>query len=106
MSDYGELNYDSIDINDETVLNYDDIEIRSNPDLQQFYFLVISFDASERIAYYDMHSGLRVSKSDLEGFAHMDKSRVLEVGASYRVGDLKSLYNQMNESKVNHTFGK
>ena len=102
---YG-LNYDSMEINDDTVLGYDDIEFKSNQALQQYYFLVIGFDASENIAYYDMFSGLRVTKDELEGFIHMDKSKVLEEGKSYRVGDLKPLYNTMTETKVNHTFNQ
>lgn len=104
-NNYG-LNYDSIEINDDTILEYDDIEIKANSELQQYYFLVIGFDASDNIAYYDMFSGLRVAKDELEGFVHMDKSGVLEEGKSYRVGDLKPLYNTMTEAKVNHTFNK
>ncbi|MDE6142158.1 MAG: hypothetical protein K2G03_06100 [Bacilli bacterium] len=100
-----DLNYDSIEIDDNTVLGYDDIEIRANAELQQYYFLVIGFDARERVVFYDMNSGLRVTSDELKGFAHMDKKVVLEDGKSYRVGDLKTLYNFMNESKVNHSFG-
>ncbi len=104
INSYG-LNYDSIELNDDTVLEYDDIEIQSSNELQQFYFLVVGFDASEKVVFYDMNSGLRVTKDELKEFKHMDKSIILEEGSSYRVGDLKTLYNSMNERKVNHTFG-
>lgn len=104
VRNYG-LNYDSIEINDDTVLEYDDIELKSNSELQQYYFLVIGFDASEKVVFYDMNSGLRVTNDELKGFKHMVKKTVLEEGKSYRVGDLKDLYNYMNERKVNHTFG-
>ncbi|MCX4366306.1 MAG: hypothetical protein OSJ70_11140 [Bacilli bacterium] len=104
INSYG-LNYDSIELNDDTVLEYDDIEIQSSNELQQFYFLVVGFDASEKVVFYDMNSGLRVTQDELKEFKHMDKSTILEEGASYRVGDLKALYNSMSERKVNHTFG-
>ncbi len=106
MANNYDLKYDSMEINNDTVLGYDDIEIKSNPTLQQYYFLVIGFDASENIVYYDMFSGLRVTKEELEGFIHMDKSKVLEEGKSYRVGDLRPLYDTMTEAKVNHTFNQ
>lgn len=105
VSNYG-LNYDSIEINDDTVLEFGDIEIKTNKELQQYYFLVIGFDASENVIYYDMNSGLRVTNDELKGFEHMDRASVLEEGKSYRVEELRTLYNYMNERKVNHTFNQ
>lgn len=104
MVDTG-LNYDSIDVSDNSrVLSYDDVAIRQNKELQQFLFLIADFDLDDNVVFYDAFNGMRFVESENKGFEAIDKSTIIEKDSEFTLGEFRELYDRMNENKVNFTM--
>lgn len=94
-----------LEINDNTRFEYKDISILYSEEREEFYFLKIELDDMNNIILYDAISGVKVSKSEIDGFKQLEKSLILEERA-YTAKELSEIYKYMSENKVNFTFPK
>lgn len=92
----------------EEKLSYDDIELKYNKGNKQFYFLEVSFaetaNGQLELEYYDINNGAQVSREELKGYAHFDKSILFKNAEDFSisVGNLQKIYAKITSAKKDY----